>query len=208
MESPFRMPVQWVNRASSDFRGFAGTVVSGSVAPGDEIVIAPSGHRSRIARIVTADGDLEQATAGQAVTVTLADEVDASRGDVIVARDEPPQVADQLQATIVWMHEEPMLRGRSYLMRIGSKTVTATVAPLKYKLNVDSLEHVAATDAGAKRDRGLRSGAERAGGLRSLRGEPRHRQLHPHRPDHQRHRRRGADPVRAAALGRTSAGSS
>ncbi len=144
-QRPFRMPVQWVNRASSDFRGFAGTVVSGSIAPGDEIVVAPSGHRSRIGRIVTADGDLDTAIAGQAVTVTLTDEVDASRGDVIVARDEPPRVADQLQATIVWMHEEPMLRGRSYLMRIGSKTLTATVSPLKYKLNVDSLEHVAAT---------------------------------------------------------------
>jgi bifunctional enzyme CysN/CysC len=144
-QRPFRMPVQWVNRASSDFRGFAGTVVSGSIAPGDEIVVAPSGHRSRIGRIVTADGDLDTAIAGQAVTVTFTDEVDASRGDVIVARDEPPRVADQLQATIVWMHEEPMLRGRSYLMRIGSKTLTATVSPLKYKLNVDSLEHVAAT---------------------------------------------------------------
>jgi bifunctional enzyme CysN/CysC len=145
VESPFRMPVQWVNRASSDFRGFAGTVVSGSISPGSEVVVAPSGQVSRIARIVTAGGDLESATAGQAVTLTLSDEVDASRGDVIVARDEPPQVADQLQATIVWMHEEPMLRGRSYLMRIGSKTVTATISPLKYKLNVDSLEHVAAT---------------------------------------------------------------
>jgi bifunctional enzyme CysN/CysC len=144
-QRPFRMPVQWVNRASSDFRGFAGTVVSGSIAPGDEIVVAPSGHRSRIGRIVTADGDLDTAIAGQAVTVTFTDEVDASRGDVIVARDEPPRVADQLQATIVWMHEEPLLRGRSYLMRIGSKTLTATVSPLKYKLNVDSLEHVAAT---------------------------------------------------------------
>jgi bifunctional enzyme CysN/CysC len=143
-QGPFRLPVQWVNRASSDFRGFAGTVVSGSIAPGDEILVAPSGHQSRIARIVTADGDLDSATAGQAVTVTLTDEVDASRGDVIVARDEPPRVADLLQATIVWMHEEPMLRGRSYLIRIGSKTLTATVSPLKYKLNVDSLEHVAA----------------------------------------------------------------
>jgi bifunctional enzyme CysN/CysC len=145
LDSPFRMPVQWVNRASSDFRGFAGTVVSGSVHPGDEVVVAPSGHQTRVERIITADGDRQTAGAGQAVTVTLADEVDASRGDLIVARDKPPRVADLLQAKIVWMHEEPMLRGRSYVMRIGAKTLTATVAPLKYKLNVDSLEHVAAT---------------------------------------------------------------
>jgi bifunctional enzyme CysN/CysC len=144
LDSPFRMPVQWVNRASSDFRGFAGTVVSGTVRPGDEIVVAPSGSRSRVKRIVTQDGDLAVATAGQAVTVTLGEEIDASRGDVIAAGDEPPGVTDLIQATIVWMHEEPMLRGRSYLIRVGSRTATATVAPLKYKLNVDSLEHVAA----------------------------------------------------------------
>jgi bifunctional enzyme CysN/CysC len=143
--SPFRMPVQWVNRASSDFRGFAGTIVSGTVAPGDEIVSAPSGASSRIDRIVGADGDLERAIAGQAVTITLADQIDCSRGDVIATPADPPTISDQLQATIVWMHEEPMLRGRNYLMRIGSATVGATVSPLKYKLNVDSLEHIAAT---------------------------------------------------------------
>ena len=145
LRAPFRMPVQWVNRASADFRGFAGTVVGGVVRPGDSISIKPSGATSRIARIVTYDGDLEAASAGQSVTLTLTDEVDTSRGDVIAAADAPPQVSDLLQATVVWMHEEPMLPGRSYLMRIGPKTVTATVAPLKYKLNVDSLEHVAAT---------------------------------------------------------------
>jgi bifunctional enzyme CysN/CysC len=143
--SPFRMPVQWVNRASSDFRGFAGTIVSGTVAPGDEIVCAASGASSRIDRIVGADGDLERAIAGQAVTITLADQIDCSRGDVIATPAAPPTISDQLQATIVWMHEEPMLRGRNYLMRIGSATVGATVSPLKYKLNVDSLEHIAAT---------------------------------------------------------------
>ena len=145
IEKPFRMPVQWVNRASADFRGFAGTIVSGALTPGEEIVAAPSGRKSRIERIVTADGDLDRAIAGQAVTLTLADQIDCSRGDVIAAPADPPTVSDQLQATIVWMHEEPMLRGRSYLMRIGEATVTATVSPLKYKLNVDSLEHVAAT---------------------------------------------------------------
>jgi bifunctional enzyme CysN/CysC len=145
ISSPFRMPVQWVNRASSDFRGFAGTIVSGTVAPGDEIVSAPSGASSRIKRIVGPDGDLDRAIAGQAVTLTLADQIDCSRGDVIAPPADPPTISDQLQATIVWMHGEPMLRGRNYLMRIGSATVGATVSPLKYKLNVDSLEHVAAT---------------------------------------------------------------
>jgi bifunctional enzyme CysN/CysC len=143
--SPFRMPVQWVNRESSDFRGFAGTIVSGAVAPGAEVVSAPSGASGRIKRIVGPDGDLDRAIAGQAVTVTLADQIDCSRGDVIATPADPPTISDQLQATIVWMHEEPMLRGRNYLMRIGSATVGATVSPLKYKLNVDSLEHVAAT---------------------------------------------------------------
>ena len=142
---PFRMPVQSVNRSSSEFRGFAGTVVSGIVSPGDEVVVAPSMRTTRIARIVTNDGDLEVASAGLAVAVMLTDEVDAGRGDMIAGRRQPPRVADQLEATIVWMHEEPMLRGRSYLMRIGSRTLKATMSPLKYKLNVDSLEHVAAT---------------------------------------------------------------
>jgi bifunctional enzyme CysN/CysC len=141
----FRMPVVRVDHASSDFQGFAGTVVSGSVRPGDEVVIVPSGRRSRVARIVTEDGDLELARAGQAVTLTLSEQVDTSRGDVIAAVATPPQVTDQLQATIVWMHDEPLLRGRSYVMRIGSQTVAATIAPVKYRLNVDSLEHMAAT---------------------------------------------------------------
>ncbi|MGI8559636.1 MAG: sulfate adenylyltransferase subunit CysN [Solirubrobacteraceae bacterium] len=140
----FRMPVQWVNRTSPDFRGFAGAIVSGSVRPGDEVVIAPSGRRSRVARIVTQNGDLELARAGEAVTLTLTKEVDSSRGDVIAAEGAAPEVSDQLQATIVWMHDQPMLPGRSYVMRIGASTLTATIAPLKYKVNVESLEHVAA----------------------------------------------------------------
>jgi bifunctional enzyme CysN/CysC len=140
----FRMPVQSVNAAPRDFRGFAGTIVSGSVSPGDAVVIAPSGRASRIARIVTQEGDLERGRAGQAVTLTLSDEVEIGRGDVIAAAAAPPEVTDQLQATIVWMHDDPLLRGRSYLMRVGTATVTATIAPLKYRVNVDSLEHVAA----------------------------------------------------------------
>jgi len=141
---PFRLPVQWVNRPNLDFRGFAGTIVSGSVRPGDRIRALPSGRESQVVRIVTADGDLPEAVANQSITLTLADEIDISRGDVIAAANEPVPVSDQFEATVVWMGEAPMLRGRNYLMKIGAKTVTATVAPLKYKVNINTLEHVAA----------------------------------------------------------------
>jgi bifunctional enzyme CysN/CysC len=141
---PFRMPVQWVNRPSSDFRGFAGPVVSGSISVGDLVRVLPAGTMSKVQRIVLGTEDVTSAVAGQSVTMVLADEIDASRGDVLVASAEPPQVADQFEATIVWMHERPMLQGRSYRLKIGARTVTATVAPLKYKLNVNTLEHVAA----------------------------------------------------------------
>jgi bifunctional enzyme CysN/CysC len=142
---PFRMPVQLVSRPSSDFRGFAGTIAGGSVRPGDGIRVLPRDSRSTIERIVTYDCDLDEAVAGQAVTLTLSDEIDASRGDMIAAAEDPPGVADQFEATVVWMADDPMYRGRNYLMRIGSQLATATVAPLKYKLNVNSLEHVAAS---------------------------------------------------------------
>ena len=142
---PFRMPVQLVSRPSSDFRGFAGTIAGGSVRPGDEIRVLPRDTRSTVERIVTYDGDLDEAVAGQAVTLTLADEIDASRGDMLAAADDRPGVADQFEATVVWMADDPMYRGRNYLMRIGSQLATATIAPLKYKLNVNSLERVAAT---------------------------------------------------------------
>jgi bifunctional enzyme CysN/CysC len=141
---PFRLIVQWVNRPGPDFRGFAGPVVSGAVRPGDAVRVLPSGRTSRIARIVTADGDLERAVAGQSVTLTLADEVDVSRGDVIATADDPPRIGDQFQATIVWLHDDALLQGRAYLMKIGARTVTATVAPVKYKINVNTLEQLAA----------------------------------------------------------------
>ena len=136
--------MQWVNRPNLDFRGFAGTIVSGVVKPGDRVKALPSGRESRVVRIVTADGDLPQAVANQSITLTLADEIDVSRGDVLAAAAEPVPVADQFEATVVWMGEAPMLRGRNYLMKIGTKTVTATIAPLKYKVNVNTLEHLAA----------------------------------------------------------------
>ena len=141
---PFRLPVQWVNRPNHDFRGFAGLIVSGAVRVSDAVRVLPSGQQSHIARIIGAGGDRENAVAGQSVTVTLADDIDVSRGDVLAAAVAPPAVADQFEATIVWMHERPMLQGRSYIMKIGTQTVNATVAPLKYRVNVDTLEHLAA----------------------------------------------------------------
>ena len=144
-ERPFRMPVQWVNRPHLDFRGVAGTVASGVVRPGDCVTIEPSGRRTRVTRIVTHDGDLDYAVPLQAVTLTLADEVDASRGDIVCAQDAPTHTADQFDATIVWMHDAPMLRGRSYLMKIGTTQATATIAPLKYKIDINTLDHLAAT---------------------------------------------------------------
>ena len=141
---PFRLPVQWVNRPHLDFRGLAGTVVSGVVRVNDGIRVLPSGRQTRVNRILVGSHDVNEAQAGQSVTITLADELDVSRGDVLSAADSPPAVADQFEATIVWMHEKPMLQSRSYLMKIGTQTATATLAPLKYKVNVNTLEHVAA----------------------------------------------------------------
>jgi bifunctional enzyme CysN/CysC len=144
-KAPFRLPVQLVQRPDAEFRGFSGTIAGGTLRPGDRVRALPSGRESTVERIVTYDGDLDAAVAGQAVTVTLADEIDISRGDVIAEAERPPGVADQFEATLVWMSEEPLLRGRSYLMRLGSQLATATVAPLKHKVNVNSLEKVAAT---------------------------------------------------------------
>jgi bifunctional enzyme CysN/CysC len=141
---PFRMPVQWVNRPNLDFRGFAGQIASGVTRPGDRIKVLPSGRESRIERIVTHDGDLEQAVAGQSVTLTLADEIDISRGDVIATADAPCEVADQFEAHILWMSASHMLPGRPYVMKIGARTVACTPASPKYKVNVNTLEELAA----------------------------------------------------------------
>ncbi len=142
-EQHFRFPVQWVNRPHLDFRGYAGTVASGSITRGQEVVIHPWGKRAHVARIVTADGDLDQAQQGDAVTLTFAEEVDVSRGDVIAAAEGAPSVADQVAARLIWFDEEPMLPGRAYTLKCGSQAMTATVSSLKYKLNVDNLDHVA-----------------------------------------------------------------
>jgi bifunctional enzyme CysN/CysC len=140
---PFRFPVQYVNRPHLDFRGYAGTVASGTIARGEEVLIHPSGRRAHVARIVTADGDLETAREGDAVTLTFAEEVDVSRGDIVAQAEGAPSVADQMAARIIWFDEEPMLPGRAYTLKCGCQTTTATVLNLKYKLNVDNLDHVA-----------------------------------------------------------------
>ncbi|MEF3046075.1 sulfate adenylyltransferase subunit CysN [Pseudotabrizicola sp. L79] len=142
-DGAFRMPVQWVNRPNLDFRGFAGQIGSGVVRPGDAIRVLPSGRTTTVKSIVTYNGDLDVAVAGQSITLTFADEVDCSRGDVIVAADEPCEVADQFEATLVWMAEAEMLPGRPYLLKIGTQTVTATVTEPKYEVNVNTLEHTA-----------------------------------------------------------------
>ena len=143
-EASFRMPVQWVNRPNLDFRGFAGQIASGTVKPGDTVRVVPSGKTSTVKSIATFDGDLGEAVAGQSVTLTLADEVDCSRGDVIAAGDNPPEASDQFSSTLVWMDETAMKPGRGYWLKIGSQTVTATVQPPKYEIDVNSLDHLAA----------------------------------------------------------------
>jgi bifunctional enzyme CysN/CysC len=142
--APFRLPVQWVNRPNLDFRGFAGLVEGGRVRPGDPVRVLPSGRTTHVARIVAAGGDLAEATAGQSVTLTLADEVDCARGHVIAGAADPPEVADQFEATVIWMADEPLLPGRGYWLKLGTQTVSAHVQPPKYALNVNTGEHVAA----------------------------------------------------------------
>ncbi len=141
---PFRMPVQWVNRPNLDFRGFAGLISSGTVKSGDTVRVVPSGRTSSVARIVTADGDIAEAVAGQSVTLTLADEIDCSRGDVLAASDDPPVAADQFEATIVWMADEALIPGRGYWLKLATQTVSASIAAPKYSINVNTLEHLAA----------------------------------------------------------------
>ncbi len=142
-DKPFRMPVQWVNRPNLDFRGFSGTIVGGRLKPGDAVVVAKSGRTSKVRRIVTMDGDLDEAVAGEAVTITLADEIDISRGDLLASPTARPEVSDQFAAHVLWMAEEEMLPGRQYLMKIGARTVPVSVSELKHKVDVNTLEHLA-----------------------------------------------------------------
>jgi len=140
---PFRMPVQWVNRPNLDFRGFSGLIATGSVKPGDAIRVLPSGKTSTVTKVVTMDGELDQAVAGQSVTVCFVDEIDCSRGDVISIADTPPEAADQFESTIVWLNDEPLHVGRSYWLKLGTQMVSATVHQPKYAVNVNTMEHVA-----------------------------------------------------------------
>jgi len=148
LEKPFRFQVQWVNRPNLDFRGYAGTVASGRINKGDAVVVAASGQTTRIEQIVTYDGSLESAKAGDAVTITLADQLDVARGDILVEPTSRPEVSDQFAAHIIWMNDEQLMPGRSYLLRIGTKTVPATITTIKYKIDVNTWDHLAATTLG------------------------------------------------------------
>jgi bifunctional enzyme CysN/CysC len=139
-KAPFRLPVQWVNRPNLDFRGFSGTITSGSVKPGDEVVVTKSGKASKVKAIVTADGDLSQASAGDAVTLVIADEIDASRGDVFASADARPEVSNQFTANILWMTEEALTTGHAYLLKIGAQTVQATVTQIRHKIDINTLD--------------------------------------------------------------------
>ena len=145
---PFRMPVQWVNRPNLDFRGFAGLISDGQIRPGDAVRLLPSGRTTTVSRIVAWGADLDVAVAGQSVTLTLADEVDCSRGDVLSVADDPPEVADQFEATVVWMADEELLPGRPYWLKLGTQWVTATIHSPKYQVNVNTMEHLAAKTLG------------------------------------------------------------
>jgi len=147
-EKPFRMPVQWVNRPNLDFRGFSGLISGGTIKPGDPVRIVPSGKNSTVKSIVTLDGTLDEAVAGQSVTITLEDEVDCSRGDVIAAAGDPPEVSDQFESTIVWMSDEALKPGRGYWLKLASQTVSASVHEPKYEINVNTMEHLAAKTLG------------------------------------------------------------
>ena len=141
---PFRLPVQWVNRPNLDFRGFSGLISSGSVKPGDAVRVLPSGKTSTVTKIISLDGELDEAVAGQSVTICFADEVDCSRGNVIAVADAPPEVSDQFEATIVWMDDDPLHVGRAYWLKLGTQTVSVTVQQPKHTVNVNTMEHLAA----------------------------------------------------------------
>jgi bifunctional enzyme CysN/CysC len=139
-KTPFRMPVQWVNRPNLDFRGFSGTITSGSIKPGEQVVVAKSGKASKVKAIVTADGDLPKASAGDAVTLVIEDEIDASRGDVFAASEARPEVSNQFTANILWMHEDELSQGHTYLLKIGAQTVQATVTGIRHKIDINTLD--------------------------------------------------------------------
>ncbi|WP_342710186.1 sulfate adenylyltransferase subunit CysN [Bradyrhizobium sp. B124] len=140
----FRFPVQWVNRPNLDFRGYAGSVASGSISVGDDIVVAASGRIARIGRIVTQAGDLPCAEAGDAITITLEDEIDIGRGDLLARPTERPELADSFAAHLIWMDEDPLVVGRNYILRIGSQTTAGSITAIKHRIDVNTREHLAA----------------------------------------------------------------
>jgi bifunctional enzyme CysN/CysC len=142
-ERPFRFPVQWVNRPNGDFRGFSGTVVSGSIAPDETVLVTGSGRSARVKEIVTFDGKLDRAREGDAVTLTFTADVDIARGDLLAEARDPPEFVDQFAAQVIWMSDQPLVPGRSYLLKIGTRTVPATVTALKHRIDVDTLAHLA-----------------------------------------------------------------
>ena len=195
---PFRLPVQWVNRPNLDFRGFSGQIAAGTVRPGDPVRVLPSGRTSTVARIVTADGDLDRAVAGQSITLTLADEIDVSRGDVLAFSDAPPEAADQFEATVVWMDDEPLLPGRPYLLKIGAKLVGATHHRAQAQGERQHPGAAAGQAVGAERDRRLQPVAGCARRLRPLCPEQGFGRLHPDRPDLESDGRGGPAELRPA----------
>ena len=204
---PFRLPVQWVNRPNADFRGFAGLIVSGAIQRGRRRSRAAVGaSEPRRAHPRRRPRTSRRAVAGQSVTVTLADEVDVSRGDVLAAADAPPAVADQFEATIVWMHERPMLQGRSYLMKIGDADGHRHRGAAEVQ---GERQHAGARrgqEARAQRHRRVRARAEPTRRVRAVRRESRSRRVHPHRPHHEHHRRRRACCTSRCAARTTSTG--
>ncbi len=142
--SGLRLPVQWVNRPNQDFRGFAGTIAAGEVRPGDAVVVLPSARRSTVKQVFGVDGEVAIATTGQAVTLTLADEIDVSRGDVIAAAGDQPEVSDQFAAHVLWMDDASLLPGRPYWLQIGARTVAASISEIKHRVDVNTQEHLAA----------------------------------------------------------------
>src|SRR5262249_48247508 len=139
-DAPFRLPVQWVNRPNLDFRGFSGTIISGSVKPGDEVVVAKSGKTSKVKALVTADGDLPVAKAGGAITLVIEDEIDASRGDIFATPDARPELSNQFTANVLWMHEDALTIGNAYILKIGAQTVQATVTGIRHKIDINTLD--------------------------------------------------------------------
>ncbi len=196
---PFRMPVQWVNRPNGDFRGFSGLICDGAIRPGDAVRVLPSGRTSTVSRLVEMDGDLPVAFAGQSVTITLADEVDCSRGDVLAAAEDPPEAADQFEAAIVWMADEPLLPGRPYWLKLGTQLLTATVHSPKYQVNVNTLEHLAAKTLTLNAIGIANLSTDKPLVFEALREEPQSRRLHLDRQDQQCHRCRRDAAFRAAS---------